>query len=503
MTTPEQRARLRIDELLAAAGWSVQDVKQADLHAAHNGTSVYTGVETFPMLPDRLSKGISSLLPGHDHRAIVIEYTVLPDGDVREEAIYRAIVSNKAKLIYEALLKDGPMHSVALRSAVSMTDNAAKARFNRGLDDLQADLQVEQREDRAAQGGLTGQEHVIDQAIDLFRDIPGMEGGAVNRALDLCRTLHPVAGHKIHINILYGCIDVRVLRVFFMKCSGKGTGNRAGERKALHLKFLPRKGRIEEHEDIQIPVPVHPGMTGNGAHNHSLRFSAFGYRFEKATGQPADMIAFLTGRADGCEHLFLEGKALPGFVPAAATVEREATTGGRNGPLVRTGTAFGATAEGERFRVEFAIVDRKQERIVARFVGPADAVAFNLILSVIPDGQLCLRENLRALKPDGRAVIFDKFAPEAVQPSVFRRFLNLFSTLFGTDITRRFGEILQGSGAQVAKQEASILRGMYQVILLKKSHQEDRDIQEYRPDIQRYPAVETEWAKHKFRYSLE
>ncbi len=34
MTTPEQRARLRIDELLAAAGWSVQDLKQADLHAA-------------------------------------------------------------------------------------------------------------------------------------------------------------------------------------------------------------------------------------------------------------------------------------------------------------------------------------------------------------------------------------------------------------------------------------------------------------------------------------
>jgi type I restriction enzyme R subunit len=34
MTTPEQRARLRIDELLAAAGWSVQDFKETDLHAA-------------------------------------------------------------------------------------------------------------------------------------------------------------------------------------------------------------------------------------------------------------------------------------------------------------------------------------------------------------------------------------------------------------------------------------------------------------------------------------
>ena len=74
---------------------------RTDLRAAHNGTSVYTGVEIFPMLPDRLSKGISSLLPGNDHRAIVIEFAVLADGDVREGAIYRALVSNKAKLIYE------------------------------------------------------------------------------------------------------------------------------------------------------------------------------------------------------------------------------------------------------------------------------------------------------------------------------------------------------------------------------------------------------------------
>ena len=72
-----------------------------DKHAAHNGTSVYTGIETFPMLPDKLSKGISSLLPGHDHQAMIIEYTVLPDGTTNPGKIYRATVLNKAKLIYE------------------------------------------------------------------------------------------------------------------------------------------------------------------------------------------------------------------------------------------------------------------------------------------------------------------------------------------------------------------------------------------------------------------
>ena len=34
MVTPEQRAREEIDRLLAAAGWAVQDYKNANLHSA-------------------------------------------------------------------------------------------------------------------------------------------------------------------------------------------------------------------------------------------------------------------------------------------------------------------------------------------------------------------------------------------------------------------------------------------------------------------------------------
>jgi ubiquinone/menaquinone biosynthesis C-methylase UbiE len=97
-----------------------------------------------------------------------------------------------------------------------------------------------------------------------------------------------------------------------------------------------------------------------------------------------------------------------------------------------------------------------------------DAVVFNLVLSVIPDGRACLHENLRALKPGGRAVVFDKFAPENGYIPVGRRILNIFSTLIGTDITRKFGEMLRDSAAEVIWQEASILRGKYRIFLLKK-----------------------------------
>ena len=79
----------------------VPKASQTDRHAAHNGTSVYTGVTTFPLFPDRFSHGLTSLLPGGDRRAIVVEYAVLPDGSFRPGDVYRAQVLNKAKLVYE------------------------------------------------------------------------------------------------------------------------------------------------------------------------------------------------------------------------------------------------------------------------------------------------------------------------------------------------------------------------------------------------------------------
>jgi VacB/RNase II family 3'-5' exoribonuclease len=96
-----QNGEILVKVAIADVDLYVRKQSRTDKHAAFNGTSVYTGVETFPLLPDKLSKGISSLLPGQDHLAVVIEYTVLINGDVRPGEIYRAVVSNKAKLIYE------------------------------------------------------------------------------------------------------------------------------------------------------------------------------------------------------------------------------------------------------------------------------------------------------------------------------------------------------------------------------------------------------------------
>jgi ubiquinone/menaquinone biosynthesis C-methylase UbiE len=107
----------------------------------------------------------------------------------------------------------------------------------------------------------------------------------------------------------------------------------------------------------------------------------------------------------------------------------------------------------------------------ALLVEPAsfDAVILSLILSVIPDGNACLRSAMRALKPGGRAVIFDKFLPEGKNPSLVRKFLNYFSTLFGTDINRRLSDLMEDCPCETVHDEPSIGGGLYRAILIRKS----------------------------------
>jgi len=84
-----------------------------DGHARINTTSVYTAARTFPMLPERLSTGLTSLNDGEDRLAIVIEMSVAADGSVTAADLYRAWVRNRAKLAYDAVAAwldgDGPM----------------------------------------------------------------------------------------------------------------------------------------------------------------------------------------------------------------------------------------------------------------------------------------------------------------------------------------------------------------------------------------------------------
>ncbi len=74
-----------------------------DQHARHNTTSVYTAAAIFPMLPEPLSTDLTSLNPGQERLAVVVDMVIGADGTVQDSEIYRARVRNQAKLAYNGL----------------------------------------------------------------------------------------------------------------------------------------------------------------------------------------------------------------------------------------------------------------------------------------------------------------------------------------------------------------------------------------------------------------
>jgi len=74
-----------------------------DQHAARETTTVYAGVCNFPMLPEQLSTGVSSLLENQDRPAVVTEFVVGSDGTVKSSSVYRAVVRNQAQLQYNSV----------------------------------------------------------------------------------------------------------------------------------------------------------------------------------------------------------------------------------------------------------------------------------------------------------------------------------------------------------------------------------------------------------------
>ncbi|HEX8749231.1 MAG TPA: RNB domain-containing ribonuclease [Pyrinomonadaceae bacterium] len=72
-----------------------------DRRAFVNTVSVYTPAVIFPMLPEQLSTGITSLLEGEDRLALVIELVLTSEGAVSSRDVYRALVHNRAKLTYD------------------------------------------------------------------------------------------------------------------------------------------------------------------------------------------------------------------------------------------------------------------------------------------------------------------------------------------------------------------------------------------------------------------
>jgi VacB/RNase II family 3'-5' exoribonuclease len=165
-----------------------------DRHAGKNTTSLYAGVATFPMLPDELSSGATSLLAGEERLAVVTQIDVGADGAIGASRVYEARVKNHAKLVYEDVggwLEGhaGPPPEVAndprLADQVRMQDEAAQRLRRRRID--HGALQLETVEARAiAKGGevVDLQLTLKSRARELVEDLMIAANGATARWLE-------------------------------------------------------------------------------------------------------------------------------------------------------------------------------------------------------------------------------------------------------------------------------------------------------------------------------
>ena len=163
-----------------------------DGHARTNTTSVYTAAEIFPMLPEKLSTGFTSLNEAEDRMAVVATMMVEKDGSLGECALQRAAVRNHAKLAYDSVsvgLEGGefPEKAVRVEGVVAQLRlQDAAAQLLRGRREEEGALDLETIEPRAVFDGdalvdLTVQPK--NRARELIEDFMIAANGATARFL--------------------------------------------------------------------------------------------------------------------------------------------------------------------------------------------------------------------------------------------------------------------------------------------------------------------------------
>jgi VacB/RNase II family 3'-5' exoribonuclease len=173
-----------------------------DQHAARETTTVYTGIRIFPMLPEELSTGKTSLLENQDCLSVVTEYVVDAGGHVTSSDVYRAVVRNQAQLQYNSVGawlegKAAPPPKVAasadLQAQLHLQDQVAQKLRGHRLESGALSLQTAEILPQILNDQVVG---VVDQqtnhATELIEDFMIAANGVVARLLEKVSSLRRI-----------------------------------------------------------------------------------------------------------------------------------------------------------------------------------------------------------------------------------------------------------------------------------------------------------------------
>ncbi len=173
-----------------------------DQHAARETTTVYAGVRNFPMLPEELSTGKTSLLENQDCLSVVAEFVVDSAGLVSSPSVYRAVVRNKAQLQYNSVgawlegKAPAPAKVLAssdLQAQLKLQDEVAQKlknqRFQHGALSLQTDELQALMVDNQVIDVVNQQKN---RATELIEDFMVAANGVVARLLEKVSSLRRI-----------------------------------------------------------------------------------------------------------------------------------------------------------------------------------------------------------------------------------------------------------------------------------------------------------------------
>jgi exoribonuclease-2 len=186
--------RIRVLVGVADVDGTVKKETPLDVHASRETTSVYTGVQVFPMFPAELSEGLTSLNEGQDRAAVVTEYCVDAQGTASDGKIYRAIVKNRAQLAYNAVgawlegTAEAPAKvsaSEPLANQLKLQDEAARrmvgGRYQHGSLDLET---IETRPVMVGNEAVSLARQLKNRATSLIEEFMVAANGVMARRLE-------------------------------------------------------------------------------------------------------------------------------------------------------------------------------------------------------------------------------------------------------------------------------------------------------------------------------